>query len=124
MTEVPPLLGIETEFTIIAPYKVANLAYRRCLTNPRFVSSKSTFVDENLWMLDVLYLLDEKRKRNQLVWAKWHKPPTEFKTLAKKYLPSVLFLAQALRIRRLLYCVAGSQKGGQELQLYTMDTWC
>lgn len=109
---------------MIAAYRVASLRYHKWLRNPHFISSDGIFVDENRWVAGVLYRLDEKWKRNKLVWAKQESVPPEFKELARKYTPTVLSLIQAFHIRRLLYHVAGSRKRHREFVLYTVDTWC
>ena len=100
ITHFPYHLGIETEFTIVATHRVASLHYHEWLPNGDFASSE--LVDENQWMASVLRGLDAKWERKKLVWT--NRPdtePPEFKKLAREYVPSVLFLAQAFYIREL-----------------------
>ncbi|KAF9643783.1 hypothetical protein BDM02DRAFT_3122952 [Thelephora ganbajun] len=100
---------IETEYTIVAAHKVASLHYHEWLPNENFASSE--FVDENQWMTSVLRGLDTKWKRRKLVWTNHPETePSEFKKLARLYVPSVLFLTQAFYIRQLESGDAGPRK--------------
>ena len=104
------LSGIESKFTIITTHKVASLRYHEWLRNETF--SGSGFVDENLWISDVLCRLDRKGARGKWAWGKWawgklvwiNRPetePSEFKKLARLYVPRVPFWIQAFYLREL-----------------------
>jgi hypothetical protein len=80
---------------------VANLHYHEWLPNEDFAPSEP--VNENLWMTSVLRCLDAKWEKKKLVWV--NRPetePSEFKKLARVYVPSVLLLTQAFYLRQLV----------------------
>lgn len=109
--------GIETEFAVVAAHRVASLHYHEWLPNDHFASSQ--LVDENQWMENVLRGLDTKWEREKLVWTNHPETePSEFKKLARVYVPSVLFLTQALYIRQLETGSAGPRKRTQSDLVY------